>query len=229
MIDDAASGLELRATALCSLGLLLALDDRPDEARQALRDARRIIDELDLVMPLLINDWPWQAALVERWTGDLRIAEGYLREAVIRQREMRDHWHLAAAAPSLAEMIVLQRDRLDDLRRAEVRELLDEGRRVTLPEDVVSDVAGRSTLARLESAEGRHDEALALCVEACTRIGETEELMFRFDAQNTLHDVALEAGQLDLARQAASVALEVAQAKQSTLFERIARESLART
>jgi tetratricopeptide (TPR) repeat protein len=226
ILDDPATGLELRADALCSLGLLIGLDDRVEDARTTFGDARRIIDELGLVITL-VNDLPWEAAIVERWSGDLDVAERYLREAIAMQREMRDHWHLSGTSAGLAELITLQHGRLDRARRKEVRDLLDEDRRVTLPEDIVSSAQSRSTLARLLSFEGQHDEALALSTEACALIDQTEELLFRFEIRNTLHDVAEAAGRDGLAREAATVALELARLKQCRLFERIALGYLA--
>ena len=227
ILEDRATGLELRATTLVSLGLLLGLDDRREDALRAFAEARRIVDELGLVMPLRVNDLPWEAAHVERWTGDLEVAERYLREAVAMQREMRDHWHLSGSASGLAELIALQRERLDGSRRQEVRDLVDEARRVTLPEDVVSSAQWRSTLARLMSFEGQHDEALALSSEACAMLDQTEELLFRFEMRNTLHDIAEAAERVELAGQAAAAALELARLKQSRLFEQIALGYLA--
>jgi hypothetical protein len=130
-------------------------------------------------------------------------------------------------APFLAETIVLQPERLDAGRLAEARELVEEGRRITLPEDTVGEGVWRSVLARLESAEGRHDLAIETARAANAALDATEEIWSAAEARIILAQVARAAGDSELARAAALEALGLGRRKESPLLERAAQEFLA--
>jgi class 3 adenylate cyclase/tetratricopeptide (TPR) repeat protein len=229
ILADPNSGLELRATAEASLATNLAFDGRLNEAKQHLVASKRMADDLGAVMPLLAADWPASAASVERWLGDPAIAETYLREAVAIERDMHDHWHLSGMAPFLAEIIVIQGSRLDDVRRREARALIDESRAISASEDVLALAACEAVLARIQASEGRFSVAIETARRAVALTDPTEELLNRIEARLTLIDVATSAGRLELVAPLAREALDLARLKQSRLFEQIATEYLVGT
>jgi tetratricopeptide (TPR) repeat protein len=227
VLADSDTGPELRAITEIALAALATLDDRPDDARRYLASSRQLAEDLGEIMPVLAADWPWVAAFTEQWFGDLAKGERYLREAVEIQRAMRDHWHLGAMAPYLAEFILLQPGRLDGTRRAEARELIALGEAATVPEDFSGIAFGLATRSRLEAAEERFDLAIDLAAKAIAAAEGTEDLHSQVELLLTSIDVAIAAGRLELVDPAAVRALELARLKGARLFERIASDHLA--
>ena len=218
---------EQRGLILLSLAYLAAADDRADEARQRLLEARVLAEQMKFVMPLLTADWPAFVGRVELLAGDLRRAEVVLRASVERLITFDDHWHLADAVPLLARIVAMQPDRLDDGRIAEVERLVQLGRESALPDDRLTPAGGQQALALVASWQGDHESAVSLAhqaVEGTVPVGVPD---YSAAAYLDLASVLVAAGRGAEATQAAEQARAVAASKKLKAHIRLADAFLA--
>ncbi|AXI79178.1 adenylate/guanylate cyclase domain-containing protein [Peterkaempfera bronchialis] len=154
-------------TLNCPLAVLLALDDRPEEARACLAAAARLARELGYAEAAVFL--PVFAAAVEVPAGRPERAEELLLEAERAGRELGGSLP-AAVSRELARLLLAR----GEWRRALCRvEPDDRG----LPLSEAADRDG--LLARIAALRGDHAEAERLAERACDRAGRTDSPVAR--------------------------------------------------
>ena len=174
MLDEAADDQELKADLFITLAMLAAMDQRLDDARRLLADARAICEDIGIILPTLAADWAQASMSIEIVFGDPARAEEVGREFVPVLEEANDQWHLAGVASMLAEALVKQPGRLTGERAIEAEHLLSLGRSATHESDSMNLGSLRVLEALLASSRGHHDEAVALAREAAGLVNDSE-------------------------------------------------------
>jgi tetratricopeptide (TPR) repeat protein len=138
---------------------------------------------------------------IESLAGAPAAAERFTRREYAVLESIADEGHLSTSAANLA-MILCDLDRLDEAER-----LADVGMGLAAEDDVASQAVGRTALALVRSARGRHEEAVRLAREAVEMLAEAEAPRLSGDAWITLARSLRATGREPEARQAAETAL----------------------
>jgi predicted ATPase/class 3 adenylate cyclase len=179
MLEGARGVRWVEASGHAMLAYLLALADRPEEARQRFGWSRAIYEELGLTFAVALRSLI--PATVERAADDLRAAEGELAWAHGELERAGENEVRSTIAASLAH--VLQEQGRDE----EAERYARASAAAAAHDDVGSQVLWRSALAKVLAGRGE-EEAVALAAEAVELAAPTDML--------SLHGGAL----LDLAR-----------------------------
>ncbi len=195
----------LRANVLSALAGLHALAGEFGEARRVRTEAEATFGELGLQMHLAgLREI---AAQIERLAGDPVAAEAQLRGGL----ELLGEPGAAAVSRGwLAAALVAQG------RHEEARDEAEAAREAASPADVLTQVAWRSALARVEAAAGNHDAAQSLAREAVDMAALTDGLTMRAEALLDLAAVLREAGLLAEAERAEREAAALYEEKGAT-------------
>lgn len=186
--------LGVRFTLSCPTAVLLALDDRPDEARDLLGQARRAAERLGYAEAAVVL--PLFAAVVESWTGRADLALDALAEAEAAVR--------AAGADGMLPLITREQARIllpDAPAEAAARLRALPGEPEALLRADAADLYGLR--ARVAAAHGDPDEALRLVDRAVVEAEHTDSPEMQAVAQLDRADVL---DRLGLPQQAAAAA-----------------------
>jgi len=180
MIERLRSDRRAQAMAERYLGVLLAMQDRFDEGRALCEGARDSLEELG---------WQFDLALVGLELGPLEMmadrpdaAERALRPGYDALDAMGEQNYISTVAALLAEALCRQE------KFAEAQVLADRARAVAAADDVITQAFVRAVEAKLASAGGRHDEAVARAHEAVGLLEGTDDINSQADV---LYDLAL--------------------------------------
>lgn len=150
------------------LAYLLALADRPEEARARFATSRAIFQELGL--PFALAARAVIPAAIERAAGDLDAAERELRDAHDQLERVGETELRSTVAATLAHVLHEQRRDGEAERFARASEAGAAG------DDVGSQVLWRSALAKVFAARGAEEAAEELAAEAVARAAATDML-----------------------------------------------------
>ena len=199
-------------------GVLLALGDRPGEARAALADAGSAFEEMHSTMHLF--HLASCAANAELIIGDDEAAERHLMFMFEELERSGERSYLSTVAPMLAEIRLGRGD------TAAARELAAMGRSLTLEEDVVSQALWRIVMAKVAARDGDLGRALPLAAEAVDWMEHSDQLQWIANMHGGLAEVQFRADMPDRARASWQRALELYEAKGDIPDARRARRSL---
>jgi len=163
----------LEATSLRCLAVLELLRGRPDKARSMLADARQIVADLGLRHGLMETEL--YTGIVELMVGDPVAAEPHFRTAL----EGLDALGVGADAGQAAALLarsVLAQGRIDEADRYAA-----ESERIA-GHNLKTAIAWRAVRAEIHSAQGRHDEAVALARDAVAVAAGTDLVLDHADA-----------------------------------------------
>ena len=191
-------GLGILAVTEASIG-------RFEEARELLRQQRRIYDELGLD---LARAWgAFEVANVELMAGSLDAAETELRWSceALRKREEK------AVFPTVAAVLADVRCSQGDV--TEAADLIAQANEVAVEDDLLTQIKCRSVTARIKARENQCDEALTIAREATTIAEETEYLDWRARAWVDLAEIADSCGSPSEANEGRRRALDLYEKK----------------
>lgn len=199
-------------------GILLAYDDRPEEARCAVGDAHTVFEETHNLFLLLVL--AALAAETERVLGDDEAAERHLTYMFRELERTGERSYLSTVAPELAEL----RWRQGDIDAA--RELANTGRSLALEEDVASQALWRIVAAKVAASERDLDRALQLAAEAVEWSERSDQLSLTADIHMGRAEVQVLASRRQEAEASLQRALELYEAKGNIPNSRRARSRL---
>ncbi len=199
-------------------GHLLALLDRPSEARAALAEARAVFEEMHSSLQLF--HLAFVSGMTELIIGDDAEAERHLTNMFDELVRRDERSYLSTVAPLLGEI------RLRRGQTGPAADLARMGRRLALAEDVVSQSQWRMLLAKVAAREGDADRVLPLAAEAVEWVERSDQLSWTADVYMGLADVQQAAGRPEQARASVERALELYEAKGDVPDSRRARRRL---
>jgi tetratricopeptide (TPR) repeat protein len=176
----------LGVTLLRCLARLEAMQGRFDVARQRIREATSLADELGLAVAAasVRSD----AGEIELIAGDPVAAEHIIRPAVEALQQMGNHGHLVTIAPILVDALFAQD------RGEEAVELIEQVAELAIDDDLDPQVGWRRVKARLLAQRGEFDEAERLGRESVAMAERTDFLYARGRALEDLAAVLRLAG-----------------------------------
>jgi tetratricopeptide (TPR) repeat protein len=194
--------------------------------RGDLDGARRLLDEADAIAEALGSGEMLEIGLesrgdVEFLAGDIAAAERALREAFRLTDELGDEGHKSTIAGHLA-LALAHLGRFDEA-ESYARIAIE----AAAEDDLASQVQGRAAQARVLSARGRHDQAIALAREAEQMFADAQNPSWQGDLCMELAEVLRAAGRLDEAADAARSGLGNYERKESVPATKAARAFLA--
>jgi class 3 adenylate cyclase/tetratricopeptide (TPR) repeat protein len=195
--------------------LLLAMLGRADEAWSVARPAEKRALELGHSFKL---SWLGEVARV---TGDLPQAATYFERSCDAEKEFGHTGVLATTTGNLGRIMC-------GLNRYEEAEALaEEGRRLSVSDDVTGQTHWRQAMALVQSAAGRHDDAAQLAREAVEWAKRSDSTLVIGDALYDLGDVLEAAGHRESAVAAWREAQGCYERKEIVPYIRRVRERLA--
>ena len=213
----AGSGYE--APAFRALAWVRAMQGRLEEARDLVRRARAIFEDLGLrLRSTFVSE---TAGAIEMLAGDAAAAEREWRAGFDAAIEMGEQGFQSTVAALLAHALVAQ-GRLDE---AESFAALSE--RAGAEDDVSTQVLGRSARARILGARGRTEEAESLARDAVARSASTDDLNMRGDTLVDLGVILRTGGDRDGAATALRAALTLFEEKGNASAVEATRRRLA--
>ena len=188
--------------------------------------ARRLLDEADAIADALGSGEMLGIGLecrgdVEFLAGDIAAAERAFRENYRLLEELGDEGHKSTAAGHLA-LALAHLGRFDEA-ESYARIAIE----ATSEDDLASQVEGRAAQARVVSARGRHDEAIALAREAVEMLADAQYPSSQGDVCMELAEVLRAAGRPAEAAEAARSGLGHYERKESVPATKAARAFLA--
>ncbi len=153
--DPALQPSELQVNIRGTRAAMLAMLDRPLEARQELDAAFALAEELHLPMLARSMGFGYTCWLVR----DLEHAAEVFQRGVDMLESQREVGWLSTLLPMLGEVRLLQGD------VEEARRCAEQSRDICPPGDIESNARWRALMARVESLAGRHDDAIRLASE----------------------------------------------------------------
>ncbi|HEY5024040.1 MAG TPA: adenylate/guanylate cyclase domain-containing protein [Acidimicrobiales bacterium] len=199
-------------------GVLLALRDKPGEARAALADSRSVFEEMHSKMHLYhLASCSANAELI---IGDDEAAERHLLFLFEELEQSGERSFLSTVAPLLADI----RLRRGDMEAA--TELAALGQSLTHDEDVVSQSLWRIVSAKIAATNGDLGRALVLAAEALEWIERSDQLQWIADIHKGRAEVQLLADRPDEARASLQRALQLLEIKGDIPDSRRVRRSL---
>jgi class 3 adenylate cyclase/tetratricopeptide (TPR) repeat protein len=188
-LAEESGSIVARGHALASSGDLAAWRGDYPQAERELVEARALFEEAGVASAL--GRVLYRLAVVAWFQDDLESAERLSRESIRTLAPLEDRGTLCEAQRRLAE-VLLVRGRLDEAERYALA-----ARETVGPQDMSSRASTRTTLARIRSAQGRHEEAETLLREAIEILDETEYRKFQSDSLRALAQVLRERGRDD--------------------------------
>jgi tetratricopeptide (TPR) repeat protein len=221
ILEDARGDALTEAVAANALAYLEGMRGNFDEARGLALRSRTILE--DLGFPLRGAVEGGLSGQLELLAGDPAAAEQILRAAHETLERLGERGNLSTIAAFLAEALCAQGE--DD----EAEQLTLESERAAAPDDVTSQVAWRTTRAKLLAHRGDVERAEALAREAVTRADETDWPSLRGEARRALAGALLAAGRKEAAAEVAREAVGVYEAKGNIAGAEAARALLEET
>ncbi len=215
-LGDGVQSLEM--TAAAAIGSLEAMRGNAVAARELVERSRTIGEQLGLRQ--------WLGALanfagpIELLAGDLAAAESELRRGYAELEALGETGVLSTTAAFLARTLVLAG------RSAEAEEFAEVSTRLGSRDDVYTQVVCRGALARVLAGRGETVRAEQLAGEGVALTAETDFLNLRGESLLDLAEVLRLAGRGPEAAVATSQALELFEAKGSTVLAARARAVL---
>ena len=215
-LGDGVQSLEM--TAAAAIGSLEAMRGNAVAARELVERSRTIGEQLGLRQ--------WLGALanfagpIELLAGDLAAAESELRRGYAELEALGETGVLSTTAAFLARTLVLAG------RSAEAEEFAEVSTRLGSRDDVYTQVVCRGALARVLAGRGEPVRAEQLAGEGVALTAETDFLNLRGESLLDLAEVLRLAGRGPEAAVATSQALELFEAKGSTVLAGRARAVL---
>ena len=205
LAGEGLSDRQAEALVLCSLAQLRAMRGDVEQAREAIRTGRRLLDDLGVVV--LAAATAMDHARIELLAGDLGTAEHELRRAEKVLTTLGERYLLPPLAALLAQVVFAQ-GRADEAEEITVRvELLSDS------DDVEPQTAWRSVRAKVLAGRGEVGEAERLALDAVRLVRTTDSPWMQADALLDLAEVLGRAERPDEARAAAAEALELYELK----------------
>jgi class 3 adenylate cyclase/tetratricopeptide (TPR) repeat protein len=199
MLADAAANPALQANVMAALAELTAMQKSFDDARNFVREARRIYERLGLRLALV--GLLQVSAVVELLAGEAVEAERVLREGMALTGEDFPTWRAYQSA-LLAEALYAQQ-RYDEART------LIEAAQVEPADELESVLPWAVVRGRLLALEGAGDEAERLLRDLQERAERTDALNVQGQVCLALAEVLATAGRHGDAREAAAAAAEI--------------------
>ena len=195
------AGTGYEAPALRALAWVRAMQGRFEDARDLVRRARAIFEELGLrLRSLFVSE---TAGAIEMLAGDPVAAEREWRAGFEAAVEMGEQGFQSTVAALIAHALVEQG------RPAEAEEMVSVSEVAGAEDDVSTQVMWRSARARILAMGGRAAEAEALAREAVARSAATDDLNMRADTLVDLAEVLRIAGDAGGAEGAEREALQL--------------------
>jgi predicted ATPase/class 3 adenylate cyclase len=207
------------ARALRSLAIVRAMEGSFDEARDLVRRARTILE--DLGMRLRAAFVSEGAAFIERLAGDHAAAERELRSGFETARDLGEQGFQSTAAALLARELIEQ-GRFDEAER-----FIALSEDLTADDDLATQVLWRSARELLLAARGALDEAEAMAREAVKLADETDDLNMRADVLMDLSRVVEAAGRAPEAHDAVRQAIALYRDKGNRVASAAAERRMA--
>jgi len=218
VLDEVTDNRELRAWGTRTIGTMLALDGRSDEARALFAAARAIFAELGNKQGLTVM--AFSTAPLEIRDGDLAAAERDLRAALELTYEMGDRSRIPNISALLAD-VLLDQGRLD-----EAEQHLDVARQAVQAGDASGQAFTLVAEARLLSRRGSTEEAAALADRGRAILSGTQELMSLPSFLGRQGEVLLAAGRDGDAAAALRAAVDAAERKGASAEAKLAHARL---
>jgi DNA-binding SARP family transcriptional activator len=206
-----------QASVRRQLGVLYAMDGDFDRAQAALEESERLFDEMGNTVHSAARDREADAAMLE---GDVLRAERLLRESIERLEAMGDRLHLPVILGLLARALLAQ-GRLE-----EADELTDTTEQLAAQYDVSAQVSSRATRARILAQRGDAAEAERVARTATEIAADSDWLLGRADAAESLAVAHAAAGRDADAYQASAEALSLYELKGARVLADAARSAL---
>ncbi|MFL6127681.1 MAG: adenylate/guanylate cyclase domain-containing protein [Mycobacteriales bacterium] len=191
----AAQGLtdrQAEALVLCSLAQLRAMQGDFARARELLRSARTLLEDLGVIV--LAAATAMHHARIELLGGDLGIAEAELRRAYDTLTGLGERYLLPPVAALLAQVVYAQG------RADEAEEISRTAEELTAADDVEAQALWRSVRAKVFSGRDLAEEAEGLAREAVRLIRTTDSPGMQADALLDLAEVLRRSARPDEAR-----------------------------
>ncbi|KUI17740.1 adenylate cyclase [Mycobacterium lehmannii] len=198
----------LEATSLRHLAVLELLRGRPDNARKMLGDARQIVADLGLRHGLMETEL--FAGIIELMEGDEVAAEPHFRTALKGLDALGVGADAGQAAALLARSVLAQ-GRIDEADR-----YATESERLA-GHNLKTAIAWRAVRAEILSAQGRHDQAVAMAEDAVAVASGTDIVLDHAEACLALSRVLTAAGDIRGARAAGDDAATLYAAKEVSI------------
>ena len=194
---------------LLAIGGLEAMTGVRDTWRRPFEAAKSIIDDFGLIVPLGAATYPVNLADAELAAGDPARVVDLLRESCATVERLGLPLLLASLVP-LTGQTLLALGQLDEAERYALW-----GQELATPDDIDASARWRNALAGLRSAQGRHDEAIALAGESVSIMAASEFVDSRLTGQMVLARALRAAGDEAGAREAGEAARALAEARQN--------------
>jgi class 3 adenylate cyclase/tetratricopeptide (TPR) repeat protein len=185
-LEEAGDDLALRASVSVSLGALLAMRGRFDEARAAYSESVELNERLGLGLRRAI--FSVSGAEIELLAGDPTAAERELHFAYDQLERMGETGVRAVVSALLAAALLAQD------RETEAAQFADTAGSLAEPEDVAAQAFQRSTRARVSLRAGALEAAEELAREAVELAEPTDFLALQADSATALATVLQAAG-----------------------------------
>ncbi len=167
----------------------LAMAGRDADARAALGRADALLTETASPVALAMAAFAGSDTLIH--LGDLGAAEPMLRRGIDAMQQIGERAFQSSLAVVLGEVRLALGD------PAEARRWAEQGRDLTSSKDVLGQAGWRALLARLEAADGRPEDGLALADEAVRLIELGDDLTARAKGYEHRAEVLAAAGRQD--------------------------------
>ena len=192
------SDRQAEALVLCSLAQLRAMQGDFERARELVRAARTLLDDLGVIV--LAASTAMHFAGIELLAGDLRTAEAELRRADKTLTSLGERYLLPLLAAVLAQVVYAQG------RADEAEEISRRAEELSAPDDVEAQALWRSVRAKVLAGRDLAEEAERLAREAVRLIRTTDAPGMQADALLDLAEVLRRSGRLDESRAVAAEA-----------------------
>jgi class 3 adenylate cyclase/tetratricopeptide (TPR) repeat protein len=188
------------------MGIMHAMDGRPDQGRELIARAGAIAQDLGMRLTSTATRSYW-LAILESLSGDHAAAERELRSGYEVLDEMGEKNFASTLAARLAQALCALR------RYEEAARFVAISREAAAPEDVVSQVIWRGAEAKVLAHAGKHREAKSRVDEAVELAGGTDALNMQGDVLMDLAEVQHAAGRRQDAEETIRTALELYERK----------------
>jgi predicted ATPase/class 3 adenylate cyclase len=208
LITDGLSDRQAEALVLCSLAQLRAMQGEFEQARELVRAARTVLNDLGVIV--LAAATAIDSARVELLAGDLVTAEQELRRADETLTTLGEKYLLPPLAAVLAQ-VVFSQGRVD-----EAEEITRRAEEISDADDVEPQALWRSVRAKVLAGRDLAEEAGQLAREAVRLMRTTDAPGMQADALLDLAEVLRRSASPDEARAVAAEAKALYESKGNT-------------
>jgi DNA-binding SARP family transcriptional activator len=205
-LDEVGNHPPGQAVILNHIAGLYAMQDQVAIAQATLSRAESYLAALGPTMTAAVTQ---PAAFIATLAGDPVTAEMHLRLEYELLSQMGEKDNLATAAALLARAIAAQ----GEARYGEASQLIAISQEAAAGEDLITQIIGRGSSARIQADRGHHAEAVELASSAVALAAQTDLLSQHADALLDLAHVLAASGRVPEAQAAATQALDLYQRK----------------